>query len=256
MTSFHLNPLVAKWLRAKVPEAPQVEPPDWYALLLKKMSDGEVTDVGGVLVDRAVLRQRFACVSERCAPGPYRDGSRSCCADVFVSLSRAEDERLASRGVDLLDFMKAREPRLMQREGRGFYREAGELGLARPGGRCVFSQLDSRGRIRCRLHAYAKKARIDRSDVQPISCRLFPLIVVDRGGGQVVLTVVASHTRRLVGAYPHKRYPCLADSSLPPLYESMRRDLDWLFGKGFARALGRSASEKQHASDHARVSGG
>jgi len=38
--------------------------------LLRRMSQREVVLVGGVLVDRAVLRQRFACVSDRCAPGP------------------------------------------------------------------------------------------------------------------------------------------------------------------------------------------
>jgi hypothetical protein len=239
MTSFHLNPRVARWLRAEAGETNQVEAPDWDSWLLQRMSRGEVALVGGVFVDRAVLRQRFACVSDRCAPGQGRGSCRSCCADVFVSLSRSEDQRLARRGVDLLGWMQAREPRLEQYQGRGFYREESELGLARPGGRCVFSQLDARGRIRCRLHAYAKQARIDRGTLQPMSCRLFPLIVVDRGGGRAVLTVVASHTRRLVAAYPAKRYPCLADASLPPLYESMRGDLDWLFGKGFAKALSR-----------------
>jgi hypothetical protein len=63
--------------------------------------------------------------------------------------------------------------------------------------------------------------------------------VVDRGGGRVLLTVVANSTRRLVSAYPIKRYPCLQDAALPPLYEALRGDLDWLFGKGFAQALAR-----------------
>lgn len=241
MSSFHLNPRVARWLCAEVPESGQVEPPDWDTWLLRRMSLGEVIDLGGVLVDRAVLRQRFACVPDRCAPGQGRGAYRSCCADAFVSLSRAEDRRLTSRGVELLGWMKAREPRLESCHGRGFYREEGEPGLARPGGRCVFSQLDGLGRIRCRLHAYAKQSSIDRSDLQPLSCRLFPLIVVDRGEGRAVLTVVASHTRRLVSAYPANRYPCLDDVSLPPLYESMRGDLDWLFGKGFAKALAKAA---------------
>jgi hypothetical protein len=239
MTSFCLNPLVARWLRAEAPVSNQVETVDWDTWLVQRMGHGEVVDVGGVFVDRAVLRQRFACVSDRCAPVRDRGSCRSCCADVFVSLSRAEERRLGSREGDLLDWMKAREPRLVQCRGRGFYREEGEPGLARPGGRCVFSQLDERGRIRCRLHAYSKQARLDRGELQPLSCRLFPLIVVDRGGGRAVLTVVASHTRRLVGAYPAKRYPCLSDASLPPLYEAMRGDLDWLFGKGFAKALSR-----------------
>jgi hypothetical protein len=227
MPSFRLNPLMARWLRAEAPESSQGEPPDWDAWLLRRMSQREVVLVGGVLVDRAVLRQRFACVSDRCAPGPERERDRSCCADTFVSLSRAEDRRLESRGVDLLGWLKAREPRLANHQGRHSYRDESELGLARPGGRCVFSQLDEQGRIRCRLHAYAKQARIDRSELQPLSRRLFPLIVVDRGAGRVLLTVVGSHTRRLVSAYPAKRYPCLADASLPPLYEAMRDDLDW-----------------------------
>jgi hypothetical protein len=241
MGRFRLNPRVARWLRVEGPESSQGEPADWESWLLRRMSRGEVVDVGGVLVDLAVLRQRFACVPERCAPGQGRGSHRSCCADVFVSLSRAEDRRLERRGVDLLDWIRAREPRLRPCQGRGFYRAKGEAGLAKPGGRCVFSELDGGGRIRCRLHAYAKQKRIDRSDLQPIGCRLFPLIVVDCGG-RVLLTVVASHTRRLVSAYPAGRYPCLSDPSLPPLCEGMRGDLDWLFGRGFAKALARKRS--------------
>jgi len=237
MTSFRLNPLFARWLRTETLSPDQGGPPDWDAWLLQRMCQGEVIDVGGVMVDRAVIRQRFACVSDRCAPGPDRGRYRSCCADAFVALSHAEDKRLAERGVDLLGWMKAREPRLAACHGRVFYRAQGEPGLARPDGRCVFSQLDGRGRIRCHLHAYAKQARSDRGELQPLSCRLFPLIVVDRGDGRVALTVVASHTRRLVSAHPPRRYPCLDDVSLPLLCESMRQDLDWLFGRGFAKAL-------------------
>ena len=240
MNSFRLNALAARWLRAEGPESGQGEGPDWDAWLLRRMSRGEVVNVGGVLVDRAVLRQRFACVSDRCAPGPDRGEFRSCCADVLVSLSRAEDQRLRRCG-DLLDWMKAREPRLAPCHNRDFYRRAGEPGLARPDRRCVFSQLEQ-GRIRCHLHAYARRARIDRGQLQPVSCRLFPLIVVDRAQGRVLLTVVASHTRRLVSAHPAHRYPCLADARLPPLYHSMRGDLDWLFGKGFAKALAAEAA--------------
>src|SRR5664279_178055 len=111
-TLFHLNPLAARWLRAESSESDEGEPPDWDTWLLRRMSQAEVVLVGGILVDRAVLRQRFACVSDRCAPGADRGRNRSCCADTFVSLSRAEDRRLESRGADLLGWMKAREPRL------------------------------------------------------------------------------------------------------------------------------------------------
>lgn len=236
MHGFRPNPLVARWLRAEGPVDDEGEPPDWDTWLLRQMSRGEVVQVGGVLVDRAVLRQRFACVSDRCAPGPAQKDHRSCCADAFVSLSRPEDQRLR-RCDDLLAWMKTREPRLARYQGRDFYRQAGEPGLVRPAKRCVFSRIDDQGRIRCHLHAYARHAHIDRGQVQPVSCRLFPLIVVDRGQGRVLLTVVARHTRRLVSAHPARRYPCLSDPTLPPLHQSMRGDLDWLFGKGFAKAL-------------------
>jgi hypothetical protein len=241
MPSFRLNPLAAHWLRVESPAPGEngAEQPDWDSWLLRRMSRGEIVDVGGVLVDRAVLHQRFACVSERCAPGPGRGRFRSCCADAFVPLTRAEDRRLGSRATDLLGWMKRREPRLEPCNGRHFFRAEGEPGLTRPDGRCVFSQLDGQGRIRCHLHAYAKRVPIDRAELQPVSCRLFPLIVVDRGAGRALLTVVASHTHRLVGSHPARRYPCLVDTSLPPLHEAMRADLDWLFGKGFARALSR-----------------
>lgn len=241
MCVFRLNPIVARWLRAESRGADLGEPPDWDAWLLRQMSRGQILDVGGVLVDRALLRQRFTCVPDRCAPGPHRGRYRSCCADPFVPLSGAEDGRLARRGADLLAWVKAREPRLAPCHHASFYRERGEPGLARPGGRCVFSQLDEQGRIRCHLHAYTEQKRIERSELQPVSCRLFPLIVLDRGAGRTVLTVVANHTRRLVSAYPPSRYPCLSDASLPSLVEAMRGDLDWLFGSGFAHALARAA---------------
>jgi hypothetical protein len=237
MTRFRLHPIVARWLRAESDGPNETAPPDWDAWLLRRMSRGDIIDVGGVLVDRAVLHQRFACVSHRCAPGPDRGHYRSCCADALVPLTRAEDRRLAGQRPALFDWMKAREPRLARCHERGFHRGSGELGLARPDGRCVFSQLDGQGRIRCRLHAFARRAHVDRGQLQPVSCRLFPLIVVDRGAGRSLLTVVAPHTRRLVSAYPAHRYPCLDDASLPPLHASMQGDLDWLFGAGFARAL-------------------
>lgn len=244
MASFRLNPLAARWLRADAPEASAGETTDWDAWLLRRMSRRELVEVGDVWVDLAVLRQRFACVADRCAPGRGRGRARSCCADAVVSLSRQEDARLAKHGEDLLAWLEAREPRLAGWQGTRFYRGGDEPDgrtLARPGGRCVFSQLDQVGRIRCRLHAYARHAGVDRATLQPLSCRLFPLIVVDRGGGRVVLTVVARHTRRLVGTHPAGRYPCLSDAALPPLHRALRRDLDWLFGAGFARALARAA---------------
>jgi len=219
---FGLNPRLRSWLRTGegalgggevVPEL------DWDGWLLRRMSAGRIVTVGGVLVDRDVLDQRFACVSDRCAPRPGRGAWRSCCADVEVTLDEGERRRLARASAEL--------PQTWCERGR----------LVRPGGRCVCSTIDGQGRIRCRLHSIARRRDAEQSEIQPLSCRLFPLIVLDYGQGRVALTLVSKSTWKLAGAWPARRYPCLADPKLPPLHESMKRDLDWAFGKGFARAL-------------------
>ncbi len=239
VSRFELNPLAKRWLRARdrAPQRDSAEGPDWQTWLLRQMSRAEIVDVGGVFLDRAILRQRFACVSDRCAPGPSRGRLKSCCADAQVLLSHAEEQRLRQVGPALSTYLSRRETRLGALEGRAFFCSAGEPALARPGGRCVFSRIDRAGRIRCALHAFSKVARLDRGAIQPLSCRLFPLIAVGLPRNGVALTLVARHTHRLVSAPAPDRYPCLSDPSLPPLIDSMRSDLDWLFGRGFARAL-------------------
>jgi len=236
---FELNSLAQRWLRARdrAPHGDSPEGPDWQAWLLRRMSRAEIVDVGGVFLDRAILRQRFACVADRCAPGPSRGRLKSCCADALVPLSLAEEQRLRQVGPALSTFLRRREPRLEAVPGRAFFRSPAEPALARPGGRCVFSRIDSAGRIRCALHAFSRAARLDRGAIQPLSCRLFPLIVVGLPRNRVALTLVARHTHRLVSAPAPDRYPCLSDPSLPLLTDSLRSDLDWLFGRGFARAL-------------------
>lgn len=219
---FRPNPRLKAWLRTGSGEdAPADLGPDcdWDGWLLRRMSAGRIVTVGGVLVDRDLLEQHFACVSDRCAPRPGRGKWRSCCADAEVALDAAEERRLRGVAKEL--------PEGWCEEGH----------LTRPGGRCVCSQIDERGRIRCRLHGIARRRGVGQSDIQPLSCRLFPLIVVDFGQGRTALTLVSKTTHKLVGAYPPARYPCLSDSKLPPIYEALRGDLDWVFGKGFARSL-------------------
>ncbi|MGI5863057.1 MAG: hypothetical protein ACOX6T_13480 [Myxococcales bacterium] len=231
-----LNPTVARWLRAEHEGADSEAGTDWEAWLLRRMNAGAIAVIDGVFVDRAVAEQRFACVPERCAPGRGRGKWRSCCADAEVALSPGELRRLRRHEWLLADAIASREPRLAGC-GRGFWRADGPSYIARPGGRCAFSQIDGKGRIRCRLRALAKRHGLEQSDVQPLSCRLFPLIVVALGEGRTLLSVVSRSTSRLVATWPAGRFPCLNDESLPPLHISMRRDLDWLFGGGFARAL-------------------
>lgn len=209
--------------------------------MLHQMARDRVTDVGGILVDRAVLEQRFRCVPNSCAPGRRERGTVSCCADVELVPSSAELRRLARLEAPLRAWIAPREPRV-QTDEPGFWRTGGGC-ITRPGRRCVFSNVDPSGRIRCTLHAFARREQLPRERVQPLSCRLFPLILVDLGRSGVALTVVSKSTWRLVSAHRPQRYPCLRDARLPWLTESMRADLDWLFGAGFAAALARRRKE-------------
>lgn len=253
MARFHLRPQARHWLRA-----PSVEPepggpgdPDaWMAWALGRMARGAILEVGGVLVDRAVLEQRFGCVPGRCAPGDLRGRSRSCCADLDVALSPAEVNRLRRHSRRLGGWLARREPRLGVAQGprgaagqRPFWLAADGAHLARPtdpaggGARCVFSRLDRQGRIRCHLHGYARAQAIELAVVQPLPCRLFPLVLVSLPTAGVLLTVLSGSTSRLVGTLPAPRFPCLADPNLPEATRSLAPELDWLFGRGFARAL-------------------
>ncbi len=220
------NQTIRAWLREPSGSAGEGgDPPDWAGLVHRKLAGDRALWLGKVLVDRDVLEQRFACVSERCAPGPGRGKWRSCCADVEVQLGHSEVRRLKawSRGHG--------------RDEIGSGIDPSGHALARSCGRCAHSKLDGQGRIRCRLRGLAARAGLEQSELQPLSCRLFPLIVVDLGERRTLLTLVSRFTARMTGHLPPARYPCLNDPELPPLVRSMRSDLDWLFGAGIARAL-------------------
>jgi hypothetical protein len=236
---FTLNPLARGWLRAGDDEPGSGD--GWDTWLLRRMAHGRIADVGGVLVDEAVLEQRFACVPERCAPAKGRGPARSCCADVAVPLTNAERRRLMAVRRPLGAWLAAHEPRLA---GSPVV-DAEDATLARPGGRCALSHLHARRGLRCHLHAFARAFGTDRRLLQPLSCQLFPLILVDVGDGRIALTVVGRATHRLVAAWPADRYPCLADPGLPLIWRSLRGDLDWVFGRGFARALSSTASSRR-----------
>jgi len=261
MDRFHLRPQARHWLRSpslvgegalalRGGEGDRDGDPGWDRWdrwVLGRMAKDELFDVGGILVDRAVLDQRFACVPQRCAPGPGRGRFRSCCADLDVALTAAEANRLRHHTHRLWPWLARREPRLRRlpelRDGPPFWLAQDAGHLTRPDGRCVFSALGGQGetgpRIRCHLHAYARAHEVQRQTVQPLPCRLFPLILVELPTRGVLLTTLHRGTTRLVGSFPASRFPCLADASHPPAARSLSRDLDWLFGPGFAHALRR-----------------
>jgi len=228
-----MNSDVRRWLEAEASGGIRLE--GW---LEEKGNQEGVLEVGPVLVDRKVLKTRFDCVPERCSPVRGRRNWRCCCEDFHVPLSADEKDRLARKRDELRIYLARCEPRLECGKGNFYLDEEGGA-LCRPGDRCVFSQLDRRGRIRCHLHRFAKQHKISISDVQPYTCRMFPLLLILLERGRILLTVLHKSNYKAFDTYAPKSFPCLADPSLPPLVESMAGTLDWLFGEGFAGELSR-----------------
>lgn len=234
---FRLDSKVRRWLDVDEPEDTDDACESHFDCWLHKKESGEgVVEVGSILVDEKVIKAKFDCIPERCSPVRGHRRWRSCCTDVYVPLSPAEKRRLAGMRKELGRHLSSREPRLECSDGSFYLDEEGEA-LCRPGGRCVFSLLDTRGRIRCHLHKFAKKHGISQSEIQPYTCRIFPLLLILLDRGKILLTVLEKGNYKAFNTYAPKRFPCLADPSLPPLVESMAGTLDWLFGKGFAREL-------------------
>lgn len=240
-----MDPAVRRWLYSPNTDSgePDCKTDEYFnRWMVALMRVGAILDVGGVLVDRSVLTAHFSCVPDRCAPHPKRGRWRSCCADLEVPLTAGERLRLKRFGLILKETVGRFEPRLMRlitnQKGAppAFWLDV-EGYLRRPQQRCVFSAIDDRGRIRCHLYAVSRAVGVAISDLQPIACRLFPLVLVNLRRGRVLLTVLNRRNHRLWQAPAPNRFPCLSDTTLPLLVESMYSTLDWLFGKRFARTL-------------------
>jgi hypothetical protein len=160
-------------------------------------------------------------------------------------VSHSEAHRLRQHTKRLWPWLVDRERRLIQHchppgEGDGpFWLDEDGENLERPDDRCVFSKIDREGRILCHLFEYAEDAAVRRREVQPLPCRLFPLVLLDMEDGRLGLTVMGPHNYKYVPTWHPRHFPCLDDPELPYLTESSGRDLDFLFGEGFAAELER-----------------
>ncbi|HUU02448.1 MAG TPA: hypothetical protein VM425_13480 [Myxococcota bacterium] len=241
-TGWKIDQEVKKWLAAdEEGESNKVAEYRFDHWLDDVLESPKLVRLGRVLVDPSVMRARFICVPERCAPWSERGRHKSCCADIYVPVTPAERRRLSERRSALAAHLARAEPRLRKllsgKDLPEFYLDQDGDALSRPGGRCIFSLKDNQGRLRCRLYRVAKNEGIPVTEIQPFTCRIFPLVLVHLDGGRVLLTVLNRKNCAGFESYPPARFPCLADKSLPPLVESMSATLDWIFGRGFARAL-------------------
>lgn len=191
--------VIEDWL-ADAPEA------DWELHLLRLATRGALGHAGAWMLDLPALAQPYACNSATCTPGQRRPRDRSCCADLEVGVTAAEQAAIEAV-LPAVEALMADDPRW---KGRPALFDDGAL--RRPGRRCVFARLD--GGLRCSLHDLGAK---------PLPCRLFPLAVVDLGSDQRLLTAVHRSTARALQTYAASRFPCLGTG--PSLVESERDTL-------------------------------
>jgi hypothetical protein len=197
---------------------------DWASFILKRALRGQLGRGGkDLLVDLVALGQPYACDSGRCAPGGRAPRSRSCCADLDVSLAPEEVAAIEAAMPEIRAQM-ADDPRW-----------AGEAPawiddgvLRRPGRRCVFAR-QHEGGLRCALHEVEDARGAPRGTIKPMPCRLFPLAIVDLGDGRRLLTAIHRATARHLVSRPARAFPCLGAG--PPLVESERATLTELFGQ-------------------------
>jgi len=221
---FRLRPEVSRWLDEG--EGGEANPA--FSSWLDSVEYGaETLRLGRVWVDPAVLRARFYCRPASCAPWAGRRRWRCCCADIALGIEESERRRLLRHAEAIAEILRAERPRLARPGARAWFENSF---LSRPSGRCIFSIRDGRGRIRCLLYRAAEKLGVEVSQIQPVSCRLFPLILVR-------LSVINEENQRAFGTFPPHRFGCLSAGRRPPLIKSLAGTLDWLFGAGFSRYL-------------------
>ena len=163
---------------------------------------------GALLLDLPALAAPYACEPSQCTPGLRAPRTRSCCADLEVELSRAESAAIEA----VLPAIAASLAPSDARWARGAATWQANGILARPGRRCVFAVLGADQALSCGLHGFEDENRLARGTVKPLPCRLFPLLVVELGGGQHLLTAV-SRTNIKNGVPSPRWFPCLRDAA-------------------------------------------
>jgi hypothetical protein len=211
---------------------------DWSGHLVGLGARGELGRIGrSWLLDLPALTAPYGCRSRECTPGLRAPRARSCCADLAVGLAPGERAAIEAAQPRIALHMRGRDPRWHHQDPPMFE----EDGFARPGRRCVMARMDPGG-MRCALHEIEDQDGLPRGTLKPMPCRLFPLFVVELGGGRRLLSAVHKRSAEAAGSYPARMYPCLRDPNRKPLYRACRDTMLELFGPRTYASLRREAS--------------
>jgi hypothetical protein len=207
---------------------------DWARLVVLRANGGALGLSGRLLLDLPALAQPFRCRSGECTPGRREPRTRSCCADIEVTLTPWERRAVLRALPALAAFLAPRDPRWSRGAPAIFEGDA----LCRPDGTCILA-IRRRCGLRCALQELERARRLRPGALKPLSCRLFPLVVVDLGRGRRLLTAVHAGTALLGATPPPRLFPCLrGDPGRPPLYRELHPVLEALLGGAAYRALG------------------
>ena len=213
---------LADWLQ----DAPEI---DALPYLFQRMGRGEIDRIGDTYLDLPALAQPYGCQSQTCAPGRRAPRARSCCADLEVTLSEAEQADLERNLPALTAWMQPRDPR-WQAEAPPTLVDPDTRTLRRPGRRCILATLTDAEGLRCGAQAAGLR--------KPMPCQLFPLAIVDLGEEGHLLTAIHSRTARMLGSRPAAAFPCLGSGpGRTTLAEAEQATLTALYGPRKAQRI-------------------
>ena len=150
---------------------------------MKQNSFGTIIEIGDILVSEEVILEYFACDYPVC---------KGCCCVIGDSGAPLKEEELELLERDYpvySDLMSERGKQAVKEKGFFEIDRDGDLVTPVVGGteECAFTHFSSDGSLFCSIEKcfFQGKCRFQK----PISCRLYPIRVVDLGGGKVGLNL-------------------------------------------------------------------
>ena len=230
----YLSKEATEWLKAMTEEP-------WRKHLVKLDGRGDLIKIGDIYIDAAnMFSRKFICDTSLCSPGPRKRGRESCCMELTASITEKEKAALKNFHEEIKAFMSLRD--------RGWSRishedcfelgEDNDIEMKKRHKRCIFSYLDSQGRILCSIESIARKKKMNVLDIKPITCLLFPMLLVDLNDN-FLITVLDEENYEVAGFSEEiKKYECIRENQgKTPFYKSMKRTITVLFGDEFYSML-------------------
>jgi len=211
-----------------------------YVELLR--THNELLSVGVVDIDvPEIIERRFVCDARRCiqSDGGKALVDRGCCCRYEVPTTTDDRQRVLKHLDDVRPLLPEGH-RLLDPDNSPF-EQSGEYGQDlvsdNPLGGCQFNVYVD-GQCRCLLHGLALQKGANPANYKPLACSLWPLAVNDYdddGHERFLLTIYCEDTEELFDTNDDEPFACLVDQdpAYPPLYQSERPILEYLFGKQF-----------------------